>query len=223
MRELEEIYRKRKHQLLPIIFGFAAFFVIVRIIMPQWEDISTVRLLLTDKETAVQAKEETIRVLNSIATEKVEADYLTATTALPIQKDVILIFTELNDAAARSGVSLGGFNVKVGDIYSTEKKEEPRGKAIEGVPYINILVNVNGENENVRKFADELYKSIPLVEITSIDVAKNDARYDVNFFYKPIALRPQNEQTTALKALNPQEEQQLRELDEWKSQIPVFR
>lgn len=223
MEELKQIYKKRKQQLLPLFFGFAAFFVFVRIVLPQWTDVTDVRILLSDKENAVKAKEETIRLLNSLPTEKIESDYALATTALPLQKDIILIFTELNDASSRAGVTLGGFNVKVGDIYSSEKKETAGSKTISGIPYIDILVNVSGQNENLRRFAEELYKSIPLVEIKTIDVAKNDARFGVNFFYKPVALRPTSTQITALKSLSAPEEAQLKELSEWKSNIVPFR
>lgn len=218
MKELKEIYRKRKQQLLPLTFGFAAFFVIFRIIIPQWTDISDVTLLMTQKQSAVDAKEETVRLLNSIPTEKVESDYTLITTALPIQKDIILIFGELSDAASRADVRLGGFSVKVGGIYSADKSEQQVvQKTVEGIPYLNILVNVSGQTDGLKRFADELYQSLPLVEITTINIGKSDARYDVNFYFKPITLRPANADTTALKAMTPAENEQLDELKTWNS------
>lgn len=223
MRELELIYKKRKQQLLPLVMGFAAFFVIFRVILPQWTDIQEVRELLTTKENSVAAKEETLLLLNSISTEKVEEDYSIATTALPLQKDIVLIFTELNDASIRAGVDLGGFSVKVGDVYSTKKEVKVNERAINGVPYLNILVNISGPNENLIRFAEELYQSIPLVEIKTMDITKRDARYDVNFFFKPVLLRPLNAQTIALKALTAPENQQITTLKGWRSQTFELR
>ncbi len=218
MKELKEIYRKRKQQLLPLAFTFASFFVIFRIIIPQWTDISDVSLLMTQKQLTVDAKEESIRLLNSIPTEKVESDYSLITTALPVQKDIILIFSQLSDAAARSNVKLGGFSVKVGGIYSSDKSEKQDiQKTVEGIPYLNILVNVSGQTDGLKRFADELYKSLPLVEIASINIGKTDARYDVNFYFKPTVLRPANADTTALKSMTPVENEQLEELRTWSS------
>jgi hypothetical protein len=74
---------------------------------------------------------------------------------------------------------------------------------------------VDGANENVRKFALELYKSIPLVEIKSIDISKKDARYDVNFYFKPVTVRPTNADNTALTALTTAERKQLEDIKTW--------
>ncbi len=218
MKELELIYRKRKKQLLPLIFGFASFFVFFRIVMPQWSDIQDVQSLLTSKSTTVDAKEQSVTLLNSLPQSVVDENYEVITTALPLQKDVVLIYAELNKAAERSGVKLGGFSIKVGGIYAaeSEKKTQPTTKAVNGIPFLNILVNAEGENTSLRKFAQELYKSIPLVDIKAIDLAKSDARLDVNFYYKPVTVRPLNADTTAVKNLTKAEESQLNTLKGWR-------
>ena len=95
MKELELIYRKRKKQLLPLIFGFASFFVFFRIVMPQWSDIQDVQSLLTSKSTTVDAKEQSVTLLNSLPQSVVDENYEVITTALPLQKDVVLIYAEL--------------------------------------------------------------------------------------------------------------------------------
>lgn len=215
MHELELIYRKRKNQLLPLAMGFASFFVLFRIILPQWSDIQDTMQLVNSKTEAVQAKEETIRLLDSMSLESVNADYDLITTALPTQKDIVLIFSELNSAAAAAGVQLGGFTVKVGGVYASDTTAQTANKSLNGIPYLNTLVNVDGANENVRKFALELYKSIPLVEIKSIDISKKDARYDVNFYFKPVTVRPTNADNTALTALTTAERKQLEDIKTW--------
>ena len=217
MKELEAIYRKRKRQLLPIIFGFASFFVFFRVILPQWSDISDAQSILTTKSSTVDAKDQTVTLLNSLPQETIDDNYNLVTTALPVQKDVVLIYTELNKAAERAGVKLGGFSIKVGNIYSTDNtKTVTVGKAVNGIPFINILINSSGDNANLRKFAQELYKSIPLVDIKAIDLSKSDARLDVNFYYKPITVRPTNADTTAVKNLSKVEETQLATLRSWR-------
>lgn len=218
MKELNLIYKKRKKQLLPIVFGFAAVFVIFRILIPQWSDIQDAQQLLTTKDDTVKAKEATVTLLNSMSQESVDNDYSLVTTALPSQKDVVLIFSELSDVSSKAGVKLGGFTIKVGGVYSTSKVQQLTGeKAINGIPYINILVTVSGKNDGLRKFAEIMYKSMPVVEIRSVDMSKNDARYSINFFYKPVALKAPNADSVALTSLTPLESSQLKELKSWKS------
>lgn len=217
MKELDAIYRKHKRKILPLVFGFVSVFVFFRVIIPQWSDISDVQSLLTTKDKVVKAKEATVDLLNSISQDQIESDYALATTALPIQKDIVLIFSELSDVASKSNVKLGGFTLKVGGIYSVSKTTKTAEKAINGIPYLNILVNVSGQNNGLRKFAELMYKSIPIVEIKNIDISKNDARYDVNFYFKPVALKAPDADSTALTSLNTLETSQLKELKSWSS------
>ncbi len=214
MDELRQIYRKRKQQILPLALGFATFFVFFRVVMPQWTDIVDAQQLITTKSSTIAAKESSLSLLRSVSDEKVNSDFTLATTALPLKKDIVLIYNQLNSVATRSNVELGGFSVKIGGIYETETPRPGRA-TVGGVPSINILVSVSGENDSIRLFASELYKSIPLVQINSIDVGSNDARYDVNFYYKPIVALPKNVDTTSLVPLNAAEESQLEELRLW--------
>lgn len=218
MEELDRIYRKRKRQILPLIFGFASIFVLFRVVIPQWSDISDVKSLLTTKSNIVEAKGQSVITLNSLSQEVVDENYTIATTALPIQKDVVLIYTELTSAAEKVDVKLGGFSIKVGGIYAadTKKPVADTSRVVNGIPFLNILINVTGPNPNLRKFAEELYKSIPLVDIKSIDISRTDARLDVNFYYKPIVLKPDNADTSAVKTLTAAELSQLNTLKKWR-------
>lgn len=217
MKELQLIYRKRKQQLLPLIFGFASIFILFRIVLPQWTDIQNVLQLITTKNSTIKAKEASVLLLNSLPTEGVDADFNSITTALPLQKDIILIFEELNNAASETDVDLGGFSVKVGGIYSAASGQQKKEKAVTGVPYLNILVSVSGENAKVRLFAKKLYQSMPLVEIESLDVGRNDARYEVKFYYKPVSIRPTKADTVALEPLTNTEIETLKTLRSWQS------
>lgn len=217
MKELEKIYRKRKKQLLPLALIFAGFFILFRIVLPQWTDIVDAQDLVTKKQESIASKQQNIQFLNSIPDEKIENDFSTVTTALPAQKDIILIYTELIDAAARSDVVLGGFSVNLGGVYSTEEVQERKKESILGVPIINILVSASGPTNSLKRFADELYQSIPLLEIVGVNMSESEARFDVNFFYKPITVRPpQSATNTTLESLTQQETERVSQLETWR-------
>lgn len=217
MKELNLIYQKRKKQLLPIAFAFASVFVFFRIVLPQWSDITDAQQLMTTKEKTVEAKNKTADLLGSLSQQNIDDDYALVTTALPIQKDIVLIFSELTDASEKVGVKLGGFTIKVGGVYNAIKNPTLSGeKSVNGIPFLNILITVSGKNENLRKFAEVLYKSMPIAEIKSVDISKVDARYNVNFYFKPVALKAPNADSTALAGLTPLQSSQLKELKSWK-------
>ena len=218
MKELQLIYRKRKQQILPLVFAFAAVFVLFRVIIPQWSDVQEASTLMGTKQAELKAKEESIALLNSIPDETINKNFETITKAVPMQKDIVLIYSELTNAAAAEGVKLGGFNVKIGGIYSSESKKTTE-KTINGMPYVNIVISVTGNGAGLRTFAEKLYQSVPLVEIKSVDIGRNDARYDVNFYYKPVTLRPSGGSAKALEPLSATDTKLLEQLDSWKAPL----
>lgn len=225
MNDLKHSYRKNKQKILPIIFGLVGFFVIFRIILPQWTDIQDVQQLISTKLSTVSAKDSNVTLLNSMPNETVDSNYNLVATALPIQKDVVLIFSELNNVSAKTNVKLGGFSLQVGGIYSNNKTAALSGgktQGISGIPYLTILINVSGDNDNLKQFAEELYKSIPLVEIKDINISKNNAQYNVNFFFKQVALRPANVNTTQLKSLSADENSLLTKLKSWQGESSIL-
>lgn len=218
MKDLEKVYRKNKSIVLPVIFVLVSLFAIFRILIPLVDDILKTQKAISEKMQTLAAKKESIRVLNSISDDSISSDFELVTTALPLQKNFVLIFDELNRIADSTNVELGGFSVNIGGIYSTGGIEVPAEESvpkIEGVPYLNTLITVSGPNQNLKNFAEKMYKSIPLIEINKIDIAKNDAKYDVNFFYKPVALRSNEGVLTALTGLNDKERKQLESLRTW--------
>ena len=188
MQELNFIYKKHKNPLVPAVLFLAAFFVIFRIILPQWSDIKNVNEEISRKNKSVEALASTLSVLLLTPDEVVNKNYELVTTALPIEKDIILIFNELNTASQKASVKLGGFSLKVGGVYSKQKLPVA-GKTISGITYLNILVKASGETEKLKDFASVMHKSIPLIEIKTIDISRKDAQYDSNFFFNPVALR----------------------------------
>lgn len=213
MQELNFIYEKHKNQLVPAALFLAAFFVIFRIILPQWSDIQNVNEELSKKNQSIESLNSTLNVLQGTPDEIVDRNYELVTTALPIAKDIVLIFNELNAAADKSSVKLGGFSLKVGGVYSKQKTSTTE-QTIAGIPYLNILVKANGDTAKLKDFANAMYKSIPLIEIKTVDISKKDAQYESKFFFKPISLRSSGA-NVPLTQLNASENSLLKQLSDW--------
>ncbi len=215
-KELRQIYKKYKEQLLPVALIFASFFILFRIALPQLSEISLINQQIEKKSGAVGNLQNSLTLIQTTPKEVLDRNFTVATTALPPQKDVALMFTMLNSAANRADVRLQGFSLRVGDIYDTGKKIGSN-KSIEGLPYLTVTIQAEGSNNNLKKFAENLYQSLPLVELTRIGIDKGLGSYDVKFFFKPYDVLP-----TALlndvKALTPSEANLLNQLDGWMTQ-----
>lgn len=212
-KELRQIYRKYKQQLLPAALVFAAFFILFRIALPQLSEISAVNQQIDKKEQNIADLQNSLTLLQTIPINTIDRDFEVATTALPAEKNVALMFTMLNSAANKADVSLQGFSLKVGDIFDT-KKELTGEKSIDGLPYLSVTIQAEGNNSDLKNFAENLYQSLPLVELTRVSIDKGLGSYDVNFFFKPYDVLP-----TALlnnvESLTPREANLLKQLDAW--------
>jgi hypothetical protein len=217
MEDLNLIYKKYKQQILPIVFLLAAFFVIFKVIMPQWSEIQDFKSSLEDKSVDVKTLKSNIDFLDSISDDVVNKNYDLLTTAIPQEKNILLIFTELNNVADKNNVTLGGLSVKVGGVYSSDKnKPITSSQAIDGIPYLNISVEAKGNTISLKDFGQSLYQSLPLVDIKEIDIGENDARYDVNFFFEPLKT-VSGVSTQALKSLSASDSTLLNQLNLWSS------
>jgi len=215
MGKLTVVYKKRKSQLFPVAFLLATVFVVVGIILPQWTDIEQAQRLVDETEKSVQAKKENLRILNSIDGQVIDEVFSIVTTALPGQKDIILIFNQLEQVSERSNVGLGGFSLKVGGVYSKNSAIQDDSPKIDGVPFLNITVNASGNEGSLRAFADDLYASLPLTEINSVDLTENDGRYDVNFYYLPTISSSEADPNAIAIPLTELEMKDLDELRSW--------
>ena len=164
----------------------------------------------------MDALEETIDVLNSLATRELDDYYDLTNKALPQEKDLLLIFNELAIAAEPNQVTLGGMTINLGDVYSREKVQSDNPSVSEplGSPVVNFDVVIEGSVDGVRGFAQNLYKLIPLVEFSTIEVANGQGNMNANFFYNQLA----NTSTDTEEAAKPFTEAELSilsKLREW--------
>lgn len=213
-KDFKTIYAKHRKQLLPLALLMASFFIIFRVIMPQISDIQDFLSQMDQKSQETDLLGSDLSMLQSMSDATVDQNYALVTTALPTTKDIVLIFTELNNTASKVNVKLGSFSVKVGGIYAVSKVADVSQRAIDGVPYLNIVVNASGDSTALKNFADALYKSMPVVEIKNIEIDQTSGNFDVNFFFMPITVSNSN---TGLKQLTSGETTMLQTLQSWSS------
>lgn len=212
-KELRIIYRKYKQQLLPIALLFASFFIIFRIALPQWSEMGEVRRQIDKRQETVADLQNSLALLQTIPVTTIDRNFEVATTALPPEKDVALMFTMLNSAANKANVELQGFNLRVGDIFDTENEIKSE-RSIDGLPYLNVTIQAEGDNADLKAFADNLYEGLPLIELTRVSIDKGLGSYDVNFFFKPFDTIPVAF-LNKIENLTTEEAALLKQLEEW--------
>lgn len=212
-KELKVVYKKYKKVLLPMILFVCSSFMIFQVIIPQWNSITSLREDVATKEFSLEQSKKSLEILSITPDSNLTNDFELATTAFPIQKDIVLMFTSLSEAANATGVELGGFSLKVGGIYDATNQYKNE-KIIDGVPYLNVVVEATGSEDNITQFARKLYAGLPVIEINSINIQGKQGHLDVNFFFKPVST--QLAKQTKIASYTPEETKLLKTLAEWK-------
>lgn len=186
MKELYPYYIKYKQILIPSSFLLLSIFLIFAVIMPQIGVISETNRGISEANEKITTLKNSLSVVESANPTQTQDNLQTVTTALPTAKDIALIFNALSETANKSGVGLDEFALKVGGIYGKAEKVDTEGVA--GVPAIEVDAKTTGDAQSTVVFSQNLQKALPLSEIKLIDMTDDQAKYTINFFYKPLDL-----------------------------------
>lgn len=214
-KEIRAIIRKHRNILIPVSLVFASFFIIMRIIMPQLDTISELNSNIIKKSSDIEAASKLYEALSTLPESVLADDYDIAVRAVPIEKDLTLMFTSLTDAAGKSNVELGGFTLNVGGVYDSTNSYKNE-KQIDGIPYLNIIVSATGNETNLISFGQALYKTLPLIQINSIQIHDGRGNFDVNFYFKPIKALQIVKEGNNIEGLTSAESALLKEFSSWK-------
>jgi len=214
MEKYVRIYLKKyRRELLPLVLVVAGFLLLTWFILPQITEIPDLQSNIKSQMATNEGLLKSESTLNSISDTALDNDYEIALMSLPPNKSIGAIFQALTDAAGKSSVLIGSLNLQVGSVYDTKSASER--SVVEGVPFLNLLVRVNGSStSDLTRFAEVLYETIPIVEINSIGVSETEGRYDINFYFKPINEKGFQAQTLVVP-LSAQQQELLNNLDEW--------
>lgn len=214
-QELKSYLKKYKQDVMPATLLVAAVFLVWIIILPQFNDVMSLR---DDIETQIETNEglrDSQIVLNSLDESQLNEDYELVLKALPTSKSIGSIYESLSTTALESNVTIGSLNLQVGSVYNQEQEDLSRQRTVGGVPFLNLVVRVNANSAtDTTHFAELLFETIPLVEIEEISATDSEGRYDVDFFYKPINTSLFQAQTV-IQPLSPAMQELLSTIRSW--------
>lgn len=216
MKKSDDFINKNKLLLFIVLFVLASFAIIFSVIMPQIDELQKKQEDIKKEEKRVETLKKTLGVLAKISQEDLDRYYDLTQSGLPLEKDVLAVYTELSSAAQKNNVTLGDLTINLGEVYSKAKKADASvGTNTYGSSIVNFDVNVEGELSDMRAFSQSLYKSSPIVEILTFEAREEDGVLNANFFYNPLAITTADSDVP-VEEFSSQELDLLKNLDEWK-------
>lgn len=174
---LRDIYARHKNYVMPIIIIVVCFVLLTQITLPQLTSLSQKQQDENFEKTKLNTINRNLQIVNSFDAKTLDSELSLSTDALPIGKDFVGIINSINLAANKTGVILGDYEFLVGDLSKT-----PPGKS---APSLEISLSVSGGVPATASFMTELYKSLPIAEVTNLIISNNRSSLTAVFYYKP--------------------------------------
>lgn len=174
------LYRKHKGYIMPIAIIVVSFLLLIKVIIPQIENLSVRQQEVKVEKEKLDALKNNLTTLNGITNDFLDKEVSLTVSALPIEKNFAGVLNAVSISANKAGVFLGDYEFQVGDL----SKSTTIGK---NLPSLQLSLSVNGGVGGAIKFITELYRSLPLSEISNIEISNSRSVIIVLFYYKPFA------------------------------------
>lgn len=178
-RTLKILYDKYRDYLLPLGIIFISFFLFINIVTPQINSLLDLQREARKEQEKLSILRDNLNLLSSLDESTLDSYLGLTSDTLPATKDFAGIISAISVSADKAGVFLGDFEFQVGDI----SKASP---TVAGSPSLQLELNVTGGVNGVIKFVEELYRSVPISEVSSIEFGNNRSSITVVFYYKPL-------------------------------------
>lgn len=173
-------YDRYKDYLLPLAIVFVCFILFAKIIIPQINNLSQTRIQAKIEKEKLLVLRNNLRLISDLNEGNLDSQLSITSDALPNEKDFTGVLNAVSFAASKTGVFLGDYEFQVGDLSKTESL----GRIF---PSLQLVLTVSGGVNATVKFVEELYKSVPLSQVTSVKISQGRSIITVVFYYKPFA------------------------------------
>jgi len=172
------LYRSYKEYLLPAGVIFASILLFVLVIIPQFQSFLDTQQNIKAESDKLTSLKNNLNLLTNMDESQMDSQLQIVSKTLPPDKDFEGILNGISIAADKAGVSLGDYEFQVGDITKPSLN-------IQSYPSLQISLTINGGVSGVTGFISELYKTVPLSEITDLKVTSRTSAVTALFYYKP--------------------------------------
>lgn len=185
LKSLKFILNKNKPYIVSVIIILVSIMLFFQFVIPQINMLLAIRKEAQESSLKLEILKENLTVLTNINENVLDSQLRLLSAALPLNKDFIGILNSVYSSAQKTGVSLGSFSFKVGDLAQSENGEI--------FPVVKLSVPINASVAAISGFAETLSKTLPLSEAYSIKVGGVSSTISLSFYYKPLGISTYNQ------------------------------
>lgn len=172
------LYEKYKDYIVSVSIIFVCFILFLNVIIPQFQRFLDLREESEAEFKKLNILRENFNILSNLDESSVDINLGKASSALPNVKDFAGILNGVSIAAEKSNVFLGDFDFQVGDISKVSS-------GINNFPSLQLNLTLNSGVTDTMRFIKELYRTVPLSEVTEVQINGSRSQLSTVFYYKP--------------------------------------
>jgi len=178
LKSLKFIFNKNKSYIVPIVIILVSIMLFLQFVIPQFGALLTARREAKDVSTKLETLKANLDILTNINEETLDSQLKILNLALPLDKDFIGMLNSIYLTSQKTGVSLGSFSFKIGDLAQSENGDS--------FPVVKLSVPINSGVTAINSFVETISKTVPLSEIYLIKVGNISSAVSLSFYYKPL-------------------------------------
>lgn len=177
---LKDLYAAYKQFSVPIFMIIVSFFLIFFALIPQFQDLITTFSRRSEAAQKLQILENNLNLLKNTDQADLDSNLAVVLRALPAEKDFESVLTTISSVGNISGVSMGNFEFRVGDLAGTSSGND-------AFPSLGITLIINDGVAGASRFMTNLAESLPLSEVKKIDINTDSTTLFLVFYYKSLS------------------------------------
>lgn len=201
------LYRKHKDYIVPIVTIVVCFILFLKVTIPVLNNLSAKEQEVKLEKQKLETLKNNLKILNELNESVLGSQLSVANDALPSTKNFAGVLNAVSVSANKAGIFLGDYEFQVGDLSQTITP-------LKGLPSLQLSLVTNGNANATAKFVDELYNSLPVSEVISIEVNGSRATLSTVFYFKPFA-QGKTDEYLPLSTLSKSDLDIIKEISSW--------
>lgn len=147
--------------------------------MPQIQELISSRQKVKEANSKLLVAKNNLDILTNLRDHELDDQLKIVESALPQNKDFNAVLNTLSLVSGKTGIYLGNFSFKVGDLSEVSNTKDK-------YLFFKLDLTINGDLVEIGNFINALNNAFPLSQVVSVSISKKDAAITVVFYYKPL-------------------------------------
>jgi len=179
LKSLKFIFNKNKPYIFTIVIMLVSIMLFFQFVIPQFNTLLKVQKEARYASLKLGILKANLDVLTNTDEDVLDSQLKVLNLALPSNKDFIGILDSVYSTAQKTGVSLGSFSFRIGDISKSENNDN--------FPVVKLSAPINAGVTAISSFVETISRTVPLSEVLLIKVGNVSSMVNLSFYYKPLS------------------------------------